>query len=121
MTCSAPSAGSNATGKHQVKLCTFCGCASAGACGSSCVFCASAPVRYSTLAKLEVTPRAPVSVGANAHVLIGRDGLAGQLSADPLRFLGEENVLVQRSGGERGGDAPRSGAEDDDVGGERAL
>ncbi|GAB4000701.1 hypothetical protein GCM10029992_33470 [Glycomyces albus] len=64
--------------------------------------------------------QAPVG-GGDAELLdprglVGRDRLAGELAADPVVFLGEDDVAARSQRGERGGDATEAAADDEDLG-----
>ncbi|CAM5495478.1 hypothetical protein SVIOM342S_01811 [Streptomyces violaceorubidus] len=50
------------------------------------------------------------------RVLVGRHGLAGELAADPVRLLGQDDAAAGPAGGEGRGDAAESAADDEDVG-----
>lgn len=50
------------------------------------------------------------------RVLVRRDRLRGELAADPVRLLGEDDGAPRPAGGDGGGDPAESGAHDEDVG-----
>ena len=49
------------------------------------------------------------------RMLVGWNGLARELTADPARLLGEDDPAAQPRGGERGGTATQAAADDGDV------
>jgi hypothetical protein len=58
--------------------------------------------------------------GFDLGVFVGRDGLRGELAADPVGLFGHDHAEAGARGGERGGDATGAAADDDEVGGEFA-
>ncbi|ODA72355.1 hypothetical protein APS67_003532 [Streptomyces sp. AVP053U2] len=50
------------------------------------------------------------------RVFVRRDGLRGELAADPVGLLGEDDGAPRTAGGERGGHTARAAARDEDLG-----
>ena len=70
---------------------------------------------------LRLIALAAAFVVAQGRILIGRDGLAGQLAADPVGWLGQDDGFSQSRRAQGGGDTARSAADDQDVGGYLVL
>ena len=68
------------------------------------------------LAEVEVGTGA--AEGFDPGVLVGRNGLGGELAADPIGFFGQDDAEAVAGGGQRGRAAARATADDDEVGGE---
>lgn len=66
-------------------------------------------------------PLAELAVGGGAAVrfdpgvFVGRDGLRGELAADPVRLFGEDHPFAELAGGEGAGHAADPGADDEDA------
>ena len=64
--------------------------------------------------------------GFDLRVFVGRDGLGGELAADPIGFFGHDDAEARTGRRERGGDATHTAADDDEIdraffgGGQRA-
>ena len=56
--------------------------------------------------------------GLDPRILVGRYRLLGELSADPIGFLGHDHAEPTTRGGQRGGAASETAADDHEIGGQ---